>query len=133
MQKVKKIKLTMLSHTIKAGFPSPADDYVEKEINLTELIVKNPHCSYILRVSGDSMAGAGIMDGDLLIVDTSKKCRNNAIIVAVVNNEFTVKRYTEKSGKKYLMPENPAYPPIELNPEQENYCWGVVIGVVRKY
>ncbi len=118
---------------VSAGFPSPADDYVESALDLNEYLISNPAATFMVRVSGDSMTGAGIQDGDVLVVDRSQDARPGKIVVAVLDGELTVKRLRKRNGKYVLVPENPAYSPIEVEMEQELFVWGVVTGVVRRF
>jgi DNA polymerase V len=126
-----KIKLPLFYPRIKAGFPSPADDYIEKKLDLNEHLISHPSATFFVRVKGDSMINAGIFSGDILIVDRSIEARNNKIVVAVVNSEFTVKRFRKQSGKVTLIPENPNYPPIEITEASEFEVWGVVVHVIH--
>ena len=122
----------MLSNA-PAGFPSPADDYIENTLDLNEYLIDNPIATFMMRVAGDSMIGAGINDKDVLIVDRSKEPLSGKIVVAVLDGELTVKRL-EKSGKGYLLvPENSDYQPITVQGEQELIIWGVVTGIVRRF
>lgn len=117
---------------IPAGFPSPADDYLETGLDLNKLLVRNPMATFMVRVSGDSMTGAGIHDGDILVVDRSEEAAHGKIVVAAVDGEMTVKRLHLKNGQCSLLPENSAYPPLRIGPDQDLRVWGVVVGVVRK-
>jgi DNA polymerase V len=115
-----------------AGFPSPADDYIENTLDLNEYLIDNPVATFMMRVSGDSMVGAGINHKDVIIVDRSKEPLPGKIVVAVLDGELTVKRL-EKSHKGYvLVPENPRYQPIVIQDQQELAIWGVVTGIVRR-
>lgn len=111
---------------IKAGFPSPADDYSDSSLDFNEYLVKNKAATFIVRVQGDSMIGAGIRTGDLLVVDRSAKPANNSIIVAVIDGEFTVKRLVKELGIYYLHPENPEYPVTQITEEMGFQVWGIV-------
>jgi len=117
---------------ISAGFPSPADDFKETRISLDKELVKNKEATFYARVSGDSMVGAGLDDGDLLVIDRSKNPENGKIAVCLVDGEFTVKRIKKEKKKLYLMPENKKYKPIELKEENELIIWGVVEYVIKK-
>ena len=117
---------------ISAGFPSPADDFKEARISLDSELVKNKEATFYARVSGDSMIGAGLDDGDLLVIDRSKNFENGKIAICLVNGEFTVKRIKKDKNKLYLMPENKEYKPIELKEENELIIWGVVEYVIKK-
>lgn len=122
----KSLNIPLYCDLIKAGFPSPADDYSDSSLDFNEYLVKNKTATFIVRVEGDSMSGAGINTGDLLVVDRSVKPANNSIIVAIVSGEFTVKRLTKELGRYYLYPENSDYPVIEISEEMEFQVWGVV-------
>jgi len=118
--------------TVVAGFPSPAEQYVEPQLDLNALLVSRPAATFFVRVAGDSMDGAGILDGDLLVVDRSLRPASGDIIIAAVDGEFTVKRFRSDAKGVRLEPENPAYPVLHLRPGQEMDYFGKVIGVVRK-
>lgn len=111
---------------IAAGFPSPAEDYAEQQLDLHKLLIKHPVATFFVKVSGDSMKDAGIFSGDLLIVDRSLPVQNGKIVVAILNGEFTVKRLHIHGEKIWLVAENPSYPPIEITEEQDFQVWGVV-------
>jgi len=117
---------------ISAGFPSPADDFKETRISLDRELVKNKEATFYARVSGDSMVGAGLDDGDLLVIDRSLNPENGKIAVCLVDGEFTVKRIKKEKNKLYLLPENNKYKPIELKEENELIIWGVVEYVIKK-
>jgi DNA polymerase V len=117
---------------VAAGFPSPGEDYVEKNLDLNEYLINRPAATFFVRVIGDSMVGAGIHDNDLLVVDKSLEARDGSIVIAIVAGEFTVKRLKIKAGNISLLPENPAYDAIKILPEMEFEIWGVVSSVIRK-
>ena len=116
---------------ISAGFASPADDHLEKNIDLNDLLIKKPAATFMLRVEGDSMIGAGIHDGDLLIVDRSINASDGSIVIAVVDGGLTVKRLSKTASTVRLMPENPDYSPIEILEGDELTIWGCVRHVVH--
>jgi len=120
-----------MSYSVRAGFPSPADDYVEKQIDLNEELIQHREATFFLRVRGHSMIGAGIDDGDELIVDRAIMPEHNRIVVAAVDNELTVKRFYQRNGVVKLLAENPQYPDIEFKSEQEMVIWGVVTKVIK--
>jgi len=122
----------LIEQGISAGFPSPADDFKEIRISLDKELVKNEEATFYARVSGDSMQGAGLENGDLLIIDRSIEPLNNKIAVCFVDGEFTVKRIKIESKKLYLIPENKKYSPIEINEENELIIWGIVTYVIKK-
>ncbi len=117
---------------IPAGFPSPAEDYIEQQLDLHQHLVKHPAATFFVKVSGDSMQGAGIFSGDLLIVDRSLPPLNGKIVVAILNGEFTVKRLRIHGKKIWLLAENPTYPPISVGEENEFQVWGVVTYVIHQ-
>ncbi len=116
---------------VSAGFPSPADDFIDKQLDLNEHLIYNKEATFYVKVCGDSMIDAGIFDGDLLIVDKSLEAKNNSIVIAIVNNEFTVKRLKLSNGSAMLVPENSKYQPINFKDEQELLIWGIVTNVIR--
>lgn len=117
---------------VQAGFPSPADDYIETPLDLNKLMIKHPIATFFVRVAGESMSGAGILPGDLLVVDRSLEAVSGKIIVAIVQGEFTVKRFLKKGTSFYLIAENKNYPPLKLTPEMDFQVWGVVTWVIHK-
>tara|TARA_B110001454_G_scaffold172368_1_gene163375 strand:+ start:113 stop:544 length:432 start_codon:yes stop_codon:yes gene_type:complete len=122
----------LIEQGISAGFPSPADDFKELRISLDKELVKNEEATFYARVSGDSMQGAGLENGDLLIIDRSIEPSNNKIAVCFIDGEFTVKRIKIESKKIQLIPENKKYSPIEINEENELIIWGIVTYVIKK-
>ena len=124
-------KVPLFNHTIRAGFPSPADDYVAESLDLNEHLMPRKEASYLLTVSGESMIGVGIHDGDILVVDRSLTPVNGKVVIAILDGQFTVKTLEKKRGKIRLLPANPAFEPIELKDEQELQIWGVVTRVIH--
>jgi DNA polymerase V len=116
---------------VSAGFPSPAEDYVEGKIDLNRHLIKNPAATFLVRVTGDSMIGAGIHSGDVLVVDRSLEPTQDRIVIAVINGELTVKRIYHERKRLYLMPENPNYPPILVDEGMELQVWGIVTNVIH--
>jgi DNA polymerase V len=116
---------------VAAGPPSPADDYIERHLDLNEHLVKQPATTFFVRAEGDSMINAGIYENDILVVDRAIKPTNGKIVIAVVNGELTVKRLSSKPGHLCLLPENPRYQPIEITAEVEFSIWGVVQHVIH--
>ncbi len=114
-----------------AGFPAPGDDLVEKPLDLNDLLIDNPTATFFVRVAGDSMEGAGIFDGDILVVDRSVDPRDGSIVVAAVFGEMVVKRLKKYPNKAELVSENDAYTPITINDVDDVYIWGVVVGSAR--
>lgn len=117
---------------VQAGFPSPAEDYIEKKLDINELVVQHPSATFFVRVEGDSMQDAGIHSGDILVVDRSLEAKNGKVVIAVLNGEFTVKRLKVDSEGIYLVPENPRFPAIKVGEESECTIWGVVSYVIHK-
>ena len=111
---------------VHAGFPSPAGGYYTGPVDLNRHLIQDPTATFIVRVSGDSMTGAGIFDGDEIIVDRSLDARDGSVVVAVVDSELTIKRLRIEPGSIRLVPENPAYPEILLGEMSELTVWGVV-------
>jgi len=125
------LTLPLFSYRIAAGFPSPADDYVEERIDLNRHLIRHKEATFFLRVQGDSMINAGIHDGDMLIVDRAIEPVSGKIVIAALDGELTVKRLSTSRGMVRLLPENPDYPVIEIGTEQELVIWGVVIHVIH--
>ncbi len=121
----------MFTEQVTAGFPSPADDYLEGNLDLNKYLIQHPVATYFVRVTGDSMIGAGIHSGDILIVDRSLEPANRKVVIAVVNGELTVKRLIKKNNKVILMPENDRFKPIEIKDETNLEIWGVVTSVIH--
>ena len=123
----------LMADTVTAGFPSPAEQYIESPLDLNELLVKNPVATFFVRASGDSMIDAGIQSGDILIVDRSLQIKNNMIVIAAVNNEFTVKYIHCDNGKTTLRPANKKYQPITFSEGEELRIFGVVSAVIHQF
>jgi DNA polymerase V len=117
--------------SVSAGFPSPADDYLEGRLDLNEYLVRNPSATFFLRVTGDSMIDAGIHSGDVLIVDRSLTPRSGSIVIAAIDGELVVKRLKISKNKIFLIPENRQYEPIEIKSEMNFEVWGVVTSVIH--
>jgi DNA polymerase V len=115
---------------VPAGFPSPADDYVDQRLDLNDLI-ERPAATFFVTVTGDSMTGASIHDGDLLVVDRSLEASDGKIVIAAVNGELTVKRLALRDGHVWLVPENPAFPALQLKEGLDCVIWGVVTRVIH--
>ena len=127
-----KLKIPLFESGVSAGFPSPADDYLDLPIDLNEFLIKHPAATFYVRVKGNSMEGAGIRNGDLLIVDRAEEPRNKSIVLGVIDGEFTVKRIKKKGSDLYLMPDNPEFKPIKIDNNMDFQVWGVVTYVVHK-
>ena len=126
------LEIVLVQTGISAGFPSPADDFKEFKISLDRTLVKNKEATFYAKVSGQSMVGAGIDDGDLLIVDKSLEPKNNSIAVCFIDGEFTVKRLKISGGNVYLQPENASYKPIKVTNDNDFQVWGIVTHVIKK-
>jgi DNA polymerase V len=126
-------ELPVAGGAVKAGFPSPADDFLDSPLDLNRELVHNPASTFFVRVSGDSMAGDGISDGDLLVVDRSVAPYDGCIAVCYVDGEFTVKRVRLEKGCAWLMPSNPKYSPIRVDAANDFQIWGVVRHVIKTF
>ncbi len=125
-------RLPLLETSVPAGFPSPAQDYLEDEIDLSGYLIRHRAATYVMRVQGHSMQGAGILDGDLVIIDKSEDATNGKIVIACQGGEFTIKRMRrDRHGAWWLFPENPDYKPTRCADDCE--IWGVVVGSVRRF
>ncbi|NTV29572.1 MAG: translesion error-prone DNA polymerase V autoproteolytic subunit [Candidatus Omnitrophica bacterium] len=118
---------------IHAGFPSPADDFIDRPLDLNEHLIHHPAATFFVKVQGDSMVDAGIHPGALLVVDRSLQARSGNIVLAVLNGEFTVKRLQKENGNVVLYPENPRYQPVTVTSGMDFEVWGVVVHVVRTF
>jgi len=117
---------------VSAGFLSPAEDFVDLSLDLNTYIVKHPAATFYVRVKGASMKGAGINEGDLLVVDRALEPRDNSIVIGVINGEFTVKRIRKIQDELFLVPENPDFKPIKITGDHDFQVWGVVPYVIHK-
>ncbi|CAM2812258.1 LexA family protein [Legionella worsleiensis] len=124
-------KIPLYASTVRAGFPSPADDYIETHLDLNEYVIKHPAATFFVTASGDSMKDAGIASGDMLVVDRSLEATHGKIVIAAVNGELTVKRLSRTAGKVQLLPENNQYQPIEITGDEDLVIWGVVTHVIH--
>jgi DNA polymerase V len=131
-QRERNISLPLYEQRVPAGFPSPAEDYLDKKLDLNEHLIDHPAATFFVRVSGHSMVNAGIYDGDLLIVDRSLEATDKKIIIGVINGEFTVKRIRKKSGQLWLLPENEQFEPVKITEEMDFRIWGVVTYAIHK-
>jgi len=125
------VPLPLCGARVPAGFPSPADDFVEDTLDLNTFLVRHPAATFFVRVQGDSMVEAGIHSGDILIVDRALEARDRSVVVAVVDGELTVKRLRRMGRRTFLVAENPAYPALELVPGMDIRVWGVVTHVIH--
>ena len=127
-----KLDLPLYATSVSAGFPSPADDFIDTKLDLNEHLIRHPSATFFVRASGDSMIGAGIHSGDILIVDRSLEAANNAIVIAALEGELTVKRFKKKNGRVFLFPENKEYKIIDITHNETFSIWGVVTYVIHK-
>jgi DNA polymerase V len=127
-----KVDLPMFLSGVQAGFPSPADDYVERKLDLNEHLIEHPAATFFVRVSGDSMIDAGIHSGDILIVDRALDPADGKVVIAALDGELTVKRIAKRKEKLFLVAENPAFKPIEINDNSDLIVWGVVTYSIHK-
>ncbi|MFZ6709359.1 LexA family protein [Undibacterium sp. TC9W] len=126
-------ELPLICHKVSAGFASPALDYIEKGLDLNLFLVAHKEATYYFKVSGDCMTGIGIFDEDIIVVDRSLNASHGDLVLAIIDEEYTLKRLYQKWGRIELHPENPMFEPIRLTDGQELQIWGVITGVVRKY
>ncbi|MCF0049569.1 translesion error-prone DNA polymerase V autoproteolytic subunit [Dyadobacter sp. LJ53] len=125
--------IRFVSSCVSAGFPSPADDYLDSDLNLHDFLVKKPAATFLVRARGKSMSGIGIFDNDVLVVDRSEKAIDRSVIIACVNGECLVKRLRIVPTAVWLEAAHHNYPPIHIRENLNFSIWGVVIGVVRKH
>ncbi|WP_295943969.1 translesion error-prone DNA polymerase V autoproteolytic subunit [uncultured Alistipes sp.] len=126
------LEIPLAESGVHAGFPSPADDFLEGSLDLNRLVIRHPEATFFARVEGDSMKDEGIVEGDILVVDKSIEPYDGCLAVAVVDGEFTLKRVRMEPDKILLVPANPKYKVIEIFPDNEFSVWGVVRYVVKK-
>jgi DNA polymerase V len=126
------LPVSLLGRLLPAGFPPPADDYLDGEIDLAAYLIERPAATFLMRVSGESMRGAGILDGDLVVVDRSVEPQSGHVVVAVMAGEMTLKRLRILNGRAVLQAENPDFPEFVISEETPVEIWGVAVGVVRK-
>ncbi len=126
-----KLTCPMFMVPVAAGFPSPAEDYIEGQLDLNKHLIKHPAATFFVRATGESMINAGIFPGDILIVDRSLEPADKKVVIAVVNGELTVKRFRKIDGRISLMPDNQEYHEIELTDGMDCEIWGVVAHVIH--
>jgi len=125
--------LPMPEGHVRAGFPSPADDFAVNRLDMAQILIKHPQATYLLRVAGHSMREAGIDDGDTLVVDRAVKPQHGHIVVAVVDGDFTVKHLHQRAGRVRLKAANPTFPDIEPKDGQTVEVWGVVRSCIKRF
>jgi DNA polymerase V len=123
--------IPFMSDYVAAGFPSPAEDYLERPLDFNELLIQNPPATFAVRISGDSMTGIGLFPGDIAIVNRALQATHGAIIIALVDGAFTIKRYDKRGVHVQLQAENPHYSPIVIRDDMDFEVWGVVTSAIR--
>ena len=126
------LEMPYISSGIKAGFPAPAADFDGSRISIDQVVVKNPTATFYAKANGNSMIGAGIDDGDILVIDKSIEPQDGKIAVCFIDGEFTVKRIKIQENSLLLLPENKLFEPIEVTQENDFIIWGIVTYVVKK-
>jgi DNA polymerase V len=125
------IAVPLMTGTAECGFPSPADDYLDRPLDFNELLIQNAPATFAVRVAGDSMTGIGIFPGDIAVVNRAKRPVDKSIVLALVDGEFTLKRYRKRGARVWLHPENPAFRDIEILDGMAFEIWGVVTSSIR--
>lgn len=128
-----KYKLPLLLQTVRAGFPSPAEDFLDTKLDLNDYLITHPSATFFLRVKGDAMEKAGIFSGSVLIVDRSLKPAKNSVVVAVLNGELLVRRYKKEGDTVWLFADHDSYVPMCITHEMQFEVWGVVTGVISTF
>ena len=113
------------------GFPSPAEDYIDRPLDFNELLIEHPAATFAIRIEGESMTGAGIYQSDIAVVDRAREPVNGNVVLALVDGAFTVKRYLIRDGAVWLQAENPAFPDIPIGDGQALEVWGVITRSIR--
>ena len=130
--KKKQILTPVFLDSVSAGFPSPATDYMESKLDLNEYLIKHPAATFIVKAKGPSMTDAGIISGDLLIVDRSITPKSNNIVIASIFGDLTVKKLQKKENSLFLLSANSDYPSIEVKEEMECFIWGIVTYIIHE-
>ena len=128
-----KVVCPLFTCGVSAGFPSPADEHIDRKLDLNELLIQNPVATFFVRVAGDSMKDAGINHGDILVVDRSLEAASGKIVIAIVNGELTVKRFVQNHISCQLVAANSGYPPVEITEDTDFSVWGVVTSVIHQF
>tara|TARA_Y100000813_G_scaffold151278_1_gene111566 strand:- start:4260 stop:4730 length:471 start_codon:yes stop_codon:yes gene_type:complete len=124
--------IPLYGDAVPAGFPSPADDYLDMDLNLHDYLVQHPSATFCVKAIGDSMVDAGIKSSDVMVIDRALTPKNNDIILAVVDGEFTVKRIKKNDDELYLIPANENYRPVKITEDMDFQVWGVVTFIIHK-
>ena len=132
MEDTKLSSVPMFADTVPAGFPSPAEDYLDMDLNLHEYLIQNPAATFCVRANGDSMMDANIQSGDVMVIDRALEPANNSIVLAVLDGEFTVKRIKKNKDEIYLMPANEQYQAMKITDDMNFQVWGVVTFIIHK-
>lgn len=127
-----KLKLPLLLAGVQAGFPSPADDFIDKRLDLNEHLISHPAATFFVRAVGDSMLGAGIHDGDLIIVDRAVEPQAGRVVMAALGGELTIKRLERRGERLFLAPANTDYPSFDVTAREDFEIWGVATHVIHK-
>jgi DNA polymerase V len=125
------LRVPMMAWSAACGFPSPAEDYVDRPLDFNELLIEHPAATFAIRIEGESMTGAGIFPGDIAVVDRAREPVNGSIVLALLDGAFTVKRYRIKDGAVWLQAENPAFADIQITDGQTFEVWGVITRSIR--
>ena len=128
-----KVLCPLITCGVSAGFPSPAEDHIDRKLDLNELLIQHPVATFFVRVAGESMKDAGINHGDILVVDRSLEATSGKIVIAIVNGELTVKRFVQDNSSCQLVAANPDYPPVEITEDTDFSTWGVVTSVIHQF
>ena len=123
--------MPLMATSAACGFPSPADDYLDRPLDFNELLIENPAATFAVRIAGESMTGAGLFPGDIAVVDRARTAVDGSIVLALLAGEFTVKRYRKKGARTWLQAENPAFANIEINEDSGFEVWGVIAKSIR--
>lgn len=126
-----RVRVPLMSSTAACGFPSPADDYTDRALDFNELLIENPAATFAVRIAGESMTGCGIFPNDIAIVDRSRSPNDACIVLALLDGEFTLKRYRRRGKRVWLQPENPAFKDIPITEDNVFEVWGVVKHTIR--
>jgi DNA polymerase V len=125
------LTIPLVGSSAACGFPSPADDHLDGPLDFNELLVRNPAATFAVRIAGESMTGAGLFPGDIAVVDRSLTPVSGCIVLALIDGEFTIKRYVRVDGQIVLLAENPRFPNIEVSAESGLEVWGVLKHAIR--
>jgi DNA polymerase V len=128
-----RVVCSLFSSGVSAGFPSPAEDHIDRKLDLNELLIQNPAATFFVRVAGDSMTGAGINHGDILVVDRSVQGAHGKMVIAIIRGELTIKQLVQRDSAWWLVPANVAYPAVAITEDSGCEVWGVVTSVIHQF